>query len=354
MNKPLSLAVTFIYIHLSMSFFLFPEYLLNGTDRAFWQPLAINALIQLAFLLLLICGLRKFPEHDAIDIVNPTGKIWSFVLFVPLAMQFFSCAVIMVRGHSELVSITFLPLTPVWLITLLFIIIALYGALCGLRTIFRASLIIAAFCIPFVCFSLLTAAKLFDVNNLFPLWDGSFSFVFKRQYYRTFTLYAGFLFLCFVPAVTPVRIRWIAGAWGVFVVILLYSVYMPVLIYGSESAATLRFPVIAAMDSVEVPWLIFDRITMIYSVCTMIFVFLYISIMIWSVGHISDKLAPRLPKRMMIILTSAFLFVGTRFTKTWYDLELLIDWTQPLRLYCMTAVPLGVFIIGTLRKDRKT
>ncbi|WP_028608798.1 GerAB/ArcD/ProY family transporter [Paenibacillus harenae] len=353
MIKPLSLAVTFIYIHLSMSFFLFPEFLLTSTDAGFWQPLVINALLQLAFLLLLLIGLRKFPNRDAIEIVNPMGKLWSLILFVPLAIQFFFCALIMVRGHSELVSMIFLPLTPVWLITLLFVIIALYGALCGLKTILRTSLVISAFCLPIICFSLLTTAKLFDIDNFFPLSDG-FSFVFNRSYYRTFTLYTGFLFLCFVPTVTHVRIRWIAVAWGGFVVVLLFSVYMPVLIYGSESAATLRFPVIAAMDSVELPWLIFDRITMIYSICTMIFVFLYISVMVWAVGYISDKLAPRIPKRMMIILTSAALFIGAHFVKTWHNVEQLIDWTQPLRLYSMTAIPLGIFIIATLRKGNET
>ncbi|WJH36493.1 GerAB/ArcD/ProY family transporter [Paenibacillus sp. CC-CFT747] len=79
---------------------------------------------------------------------------------------------------------------------------------------------------------------------------------------------------------------------GVVMLFNLYFVYMPLFIYGQENSTQLPFPVIVSMDTVEIPWLAFDRLTVFYVVASMMFAFLLFAINIHAIAKIGTRVLP--------------------------------------------------------------
>lgn len=336
----------FVIVHMSLLFFVYPEKIIESTRTGHWEAILVSVLFEFCVLLIYIKGLMWFPGQDLTDIFHESvGKWVSRILLSPLVLYFFMSIFLLARSHAELLTIVFLPKTPIWALLLL-LIIPLYAAWKGIHTIYRSSVLYFILFVPVICLALLSSFGNFHYPNAFPLLNTRPDFFMKPSFYSSLFAYSGFLYLGMVNffVKTPTG-KWQPLFTAFFSLIPFYvlSVYIPLLTFGQEAATKFRFPLILTLDTVDIESLIFNRVTMFYVISTLMFVVIYIALLIWaSVRIIKKMFIPMNEKYLAILLTFAAYTAGL-LVPGWNWVDTFIWWDTSLRLYCMIAIPVAVF-----------
>jgi Spore germination protein len=307
----------------------------------------IGVIIHFIIIALYMKGLSFFPSKNLITIYLGIGKGIAFIFLLPITLYFLMANIITVRAYSEIVSIIFLSKTPLWAVMALFLFISTYLATQGVEAIFRTGFLLACFFLPLIIFILCTSFQNADWHYVFPIVDKQFSFFTKSSFYKSFfAVGGGFLFLGFVqPYLSYQRKKILIAAIALFPCFII-SVYIPILTFGQVTASTFLFPFVVSIDTINLNWLMFDRVTMFFLLSLITFIMLFISLLLWKTVRILNTCFPKIKSISVLITLSLFIFIICLMIPNWKDVERLFAWNTFLRFYVMISVPISVYYFG--------
>jgi spore germination protein (amino acid permease) len=347
MDKSLQVVVIYILTHLGLIFFIYPRSIIASTDEGHWIPITIGVFLHFIIIALYMKGLSYFPNKDLITIYLGIGKGVAFIFLLPVTLYLLMVNIITVRAYSEMITIVFLSKTPLWAIMSLLLFVSTYLAAKGVEAIFRTGVLLASIFLPLIIFILCVSFQNVDWHYVFPIMDKQFSFFKESSYFNSFfAVGGGFLFLGFVQPYLSYQRKKILIAAIALIPCFIFSVYIPILTFGQATASTFLFPFVVAVDTVNLNWLMFDRVTIFFLLSLIIFIMLFISLALWKTVRILNACFPSIKPIYLVITLSLFIFIICLMTPNWKDVERLFAWNTFLRFYVMFAVPISVYYFG--------
>ncbi|KAA0566510.1 GerAB/ArcD/ProY family transporter [Bacillus sp. CH30_1T] len=351
MTQRIQIGAVFVIIHLSFGYLIYPDLVYTLTKTAHWEVVICLGCLQLILLWIYIKGLNYFPESDVIDIYLTKGRWVAIIFLTPFVLNLLSIVAFNMRMHTEVIISIFLPRTPYWSILLLLFFISVYAAIKGLGTILRSSAFIFLFVIPIVVFNIFSSVVNFDLHNVTPGWNSPAKFMLDKKFFYLLG-FSSFLFLGFTSSYSKVTFRQIFLASVSTTLIFLSVVYIPLFIFGQETAVTLSDPFVEAMDSVDISWFSFNRQTMFFGISLVGLVILANSVMLWMIGQVMGKTFKylRVKSTYWIITFSVISFILALLVPNRSLVEKYFLWSLGAQSYSMIIIPLTIFIIGILSK----
>ena len=353
MDRSFQVVIMYILTHLSLIFFLYPRNIIASTDEGHWIPIIIGLLFHFVTITTYLKGLSYFPKKDLINIYLGIGKGVAIFFLIPTTLYFLMIIILTIRAYSEIISIVFLSKTPLWAIMAFLLFFSTYLASKGVEAIFRTGVLIAFLFLPLIILIFCSSVQNVDWHYLFPIVDKEFTFFTNSSFYVSFfAVGGGFLFLGFIPPFLSYQRKKILIGALFLIPCFVLSVYIPILTFGQATASTLLFPFVVALDTVEMDWLIFDRVTMFFLMSLITFIMLYISLVLWKTIRIANVCFPSFKPTFLTITLSASIFILCLLIPNWNDIERVFLWNTYLRFYVMVAIPISVFYFGKrLRKE---
>jgi hypothetical protein len=349
--------IFFIAAHCAIMFTAYPRSLLASTRYGHWEPACINMLIELMLLLLLLLGLRNARGMDYADLFLPLGKWVSSAFLLPLVIFITMIPILSIRFFAELMIIVFIASSPLYAILALLCILVLLGASIGPQGMMRASTLLTIINIPILFFALIacimTNAKFVKI---FPLVNLSMDFLVDGKLFTTLFSICPFLFLGMLPPICKVQIKPILLSLIPIALLYILVVYIPISVYGLNAAKILSFPLMTSLDSVNISWTIFNRISLFYAVALLAFVMTLSTFSLWSSAHIIRKMMPAWRENYVRMVLIVIIYMASLLIPSW-DMYINIFTTDTwFRLLIYTIIPVSVFVRGAFlaRQQRKT
>lgn len=347
MDKSLQVVLMYVITHLGLIFFLYPGDIIASTDEGHWIPIMIGVIIHFIIIALYMKGLSFFPNQDLITIYLSIRKGIAIIFLLPITLYFIMVNILTVRAHSEIISIVFLTKTPLWAVMALMLFISTYLAAKGVEAIFRTGVLLALLFLPLIFIILCISFQNVDLHYVFPILDKQFSFLTDSSYYKSFFAFGGgFLFLGFIQPNLSYQRKKIMIAAIALIPCFIFSVYIPVLTFGQATASTFLFPFVLTVDTVDLDWLMFDRVTMFFLLSLIIFIMLFISLVLWKTVKILNACFSSVKPIYLVITLSTIIFFICLMIPNWEDVQRLFTLNTFLRFYVMSAVPISVYYFG--------
>ncbi|TBL74612.1 GerAB/ArcD/ProY family transporter [Paenibacillus thalictri] len=356
MDKSTQVAVMYIVTHMGLIFFLYPTDIIASFDHGHWLAILVGYLLHVLVIWMYMKGIHSFDQLNIVEICKRSGNILAVLLLVPATLYLLAVVIITVRAYSEIVTIIFLANTPLWAIMVLLLAISAYIAMLGPETMFRSGVLLCALLVVPIVFVICSSFQNTDVRYLLPLWDryiASFSFLRHRSYYQSlFAFASGFLFLGFTPGILTYRPKTILLSSFILLPLFLMSVYIPIFTFGQSTAERFQFPFIMAIDTIEMNWLMFDRITMFFLLSLIIFIMLLIALTLWQIVCVIQTSVYKIKTVWAVPLLSVIVYVICLQIPDWSTVERFLWWNTILRLYVLTVIPIGILWLGTRHKKQ--
>ncbi|MBB6635602.1 GerAB/ArcD/ProY family transporter [Cohnella thailandensis] len=351
MSRSVHVLLFYFVAHLGLIFFIYPEDIIACAEEGHWVPILVGFAVHVFFLWLFVKGLSLGGNRDMVSLYLGLGKAPAVLLLLPVFVYYAMVDVITVRAYSEIVSIVFLEKTPLWAVMALLFLIPVWLANAGIRPIFYATALVAIVCLPLFLFIFAASFQSVDWRYFFPLFDRHYGFLWDSSFYKSFFAFAGvFLFLGFVQPYFTFRIRGLMWASVLLVPFFLFSVYIPVLTFGEATASNFHYPFVVTLDTLQINWLMFERVTVFFLMSLLTFVMLLVALVLWQSVELAVRFFPRMNRGWTLLVLSAIVFGCCLRIRSWHDIELLFMWNTWIRAYIMLVVPATVYWIGRRAK----
>ncbi|MFH5183492.1 GerAB/ArcD/ProY family transporter [Paenibacillus sp. TAB 01] len=336
----------FFGTHCSIMFLLYPRALLQTTKYGHWEPAVINMLIELVLVVVLLRGLNKAGNQDFADLLLPLGKWIGTILLLPLIVYIIIITIMGLRGFAELMIIVFVIRSPLYAILALLCLITLLGSSISPEGIMRVSTLMSLLYLPCLLFAILACLDNSKLVNIFPLVNPSFDFLQNGKLFTSLFSICPFLLLGMLPPVCKVRMKPVLLTMLPLAVLYVFIVYIPILVYGVNAAAIMNFPLVTSIDSVNITWSIFNRISLFYGVALLAFVLIISSFTLWSSARLLHKIAPVWKESYIRSCLCLIVYGAALMIPKW-------DWyvgfykaDTMFRLFVFLIIPLAVYARG--------
>lgn len=355
MVNKISVYLTFITVHFGLIFFVYPEKIFESTSKGHWEAILIGCLFEVIVMWIYLRGMSSFPNMTIVQICKQALGPWlSRILLIPVMLYFLATLVLISRVYSEMMTIVFLPKTPIWAL-LCFLFLGLFAAWNGIGAVLRTSVIISVLFIPWISAALSSSMLNFDIRNAFPIWNTTFDFLKHPAYYSSFFAFSGFLFLGMIHPF----FRNVARSRKVFILLVaglsplyLASVYIPLLIFGQETVIQFQFPLHTGMDTIDMSWSIFERMTLFYTTSMIAFLIVYSAVLIWLIAEMFRSIVVPLSNKWLSVIVTLIAYFLSSLVPGWSETEQLIWLDTGLRAYSIFVFPVVIGIIGALQRRR--
>ncbi|WP_339278593.1 GerAB/ArcD/ProY family transporter [Paenibacillus sp. FSL W8-1187] len=351
MNK-FQTIILFFLLHLASIFAIFPERMIASASKGHWMPVAIIFLAELLVLWLYLKAMSKFPEKTVMELCSDAiGKWGAGLIVLPLLVFLFLEVVLLTYYLSSEIRTVLLPETPAYATSAIFVAICFYGAWTGLAAMIRASMGWFILFMPFILFSLLISIGNFNFHYIFPVWDSQFSFLLRPDFYVGTIIFAGFLFLGMTPSHLRIRFGTAAALVGVIFLIALTSVYVPLLIFGQETAIHFQYPMLMASDTVDLEWVVFDWLPSFYVVSSSGLGLIKVAVLLWMFTSMLKQLyLPKAKSRWILAVVCLFLYAASQWIPNIMALDKFLYINACLCLYSTVGFPIIVYLSTLWRR----
>ncbi|NOU65125.1 GerAB/ArcD/ProY family transporter [Paenibacillus sp. LMG 31461] len=352
MFKNMQVAVVYIITHLGLIFFLYPTDIIASTQEAHWAPVLVGYVIHITVVFIYLKGLSYFGNQNIIQILINKNKVIAWLTLFPAFLYLSLVIVITIRAYAEIISIVILADTPIWLLMCLLLGVPVFMVMHGgIKALLRTGVLLGILFLPPMLFVMVSSFQNVDMYYALPIIPKDptklFSFLTHFSYYKSLFAFAGgFLFLGFIPSSLTFKPKTIyISSVAVFLFFLL-SIYIPIMTLGGETSRQLAFPFIFAIDTIEINWLMFDRITIFFLLSLIAFVMLFIALTLWQIACLIRTNAQKMPNKYLLSAIALVVFLICLCIPEWEDIERLLQWNSILRLYVSLVIPSVIFIIG--------
>ncbi|NQX59148.1 GerAB/ArcD/ProY family transporter [Paenibacillus qinlingensis] len=352
MFKNLQVAVVYIITHLGLIFFVYPTDIIASTQEAHWAPILAGYIIHVIIVFVYLKGLSYYGNLNILQILINKSKVIAWMTLFPVFLYLSLVIVITIRAYAEIISIVILADTPIWILMCVLLGIPVFMIMHGgIKALLRAGILLGILFLPPMLFVMFSAFQNVDMYYALPLIPKDptkiFSFLTRLSYYKSLFAFAGgFLFLGFIPSALTFKPKTIYISSVVVLLFFLVSVYIPILTLGEETARQLVFPFIFTIDTIEINWLMFDRITIFFLLSLIAFVMLFIAITLWQIASLIRTKVQQIPNPYLLPAIAIVVLLICLCIPEWEDVEKLLQWNSFLRLYVSLVIPTIVFILG--------
>ncbi|MGO4731384.1 GerAB/ArcD/ProY family transporter [Paenibacillus sp. 2KB_22] len=343
----------FTLLHLASIFAILPERIISSTSEGHWIAILILFLMELMILWIYLRSLKPFPGMSIIDICTSSIGVWgSRIVILPIII-FLSIELLLLMYFQEVeIKAVLLQRTPAAATLLLFITLCFYAAWKGLTVMIRGSIALSILLMPFIIFSMLISFKNFRLSYVFPLWVSDWSFWTQPDFYVCIVIFAGFLFLGMSPSKQQLKFSHTALTLGIVFVMAIGSVYVPLLVFGQETAVNFQYPMLMASDTIDLEWVVFDWLPSFYVVASSALAVLKVSVLLWMLVAILHQLyIPRLGKVWILSAICLGLYVISLLIPDIQALDFYLYLNSAFCVYSVIVFPMILFLFS--RRLRK-
>lgn len=351
MTQRIQIVMVFIIMHLSIGYLVYPDLIYMLTKTAHWGVVMCQGFLLFILIWIYIKGLNYFPEKDVIDIYLKMGRWFAIIFLIPFVINLIALVAFNIRLHTAVIITVFLPRTPYWSVLILLFLISVYTAIKGLGTILRSSVFIFLIVIPLVVFNFFSSFINFEIHNVTPIWNLPDRFLLNSKFFYLLG-FSSFLFLGFMAPKSKMSFRQLFVAFISAMLSFLSVVYTPLFIFGQETVVTLKHPFLEAMDTVDISWFPFNRLTMFFGISLVGLVIVANSVMLWMIGQIMRKILKRrkVTAFYWIIAVSIISFMLALLLPTQPLVEKCFLWSIGAQAYFMIIIPFSIFTYGFISK----
>ncbi|WP_274653015.1 GerAB/ArcD/ProY family transporter [Paenibacillus humicola] len=350
MDKSLQVMVMYLLVHIGLIYFTYPMDIIASLDVGHWSAILLGYASHVALIGIYLKGLSYFGDRSVIEIFLGAGKMLAVILLLPVAIYFLVVMTITVRAYSEIVTLIFLANTPLWAIMALLLAVTAFISALGVEALFRTALLVAVLFLPVLLLVFCLSFQNADWRYIFPLMDkktAALSFVISRPFLLSqFAFTGGFLFMGFIPPYVHYNRRSLMWTSTLLLPLFLISVYVPLLTFGESTASRFQFPFIAAVDTVDVSWLMFDRVTMFFLISLIGFVLIFLSLLLWKTTLLFRRGFSFVRPVPAVLLLTLVMFIVCLQIPDWSSIERWLWWNSFLRLYVVTVIPVATLVLG--------
>ncbi|MCY6484081.1 endospore germination permease [Clostridium aestuarii] len=323
-----------------------------------WISLTISTLIAsiITYIIVYIGYVHKnktLYDYSQILVGKTVTSIFIFIYII----YFFLIFAMITRISSEIIRLTILIKTPVYVICLLFFLVTYYAVIKGLRNIARICelygiiIIFSALIIHFLVF---TQGTLINLRPFFR--NGDIEMYFKSLG-KTLFPFLGMEVLTFVPIHeknTKKVFRYAISAIIFVGIIYIIVVESCISVMGVDDIIHYKDSLIATLRRISIPYLQFLR-RVDGIVLTIWIMSVFCTIIIYAYGtvfYISKHSNIQFNILTFIIITAAF--IVSQFPKTFEEIEKALEYISYLGLFCAIIIPITLLIITKVKKyDKK-
>ncbi|WP_168123503.1 GerAB/ArcD/ProY family transporter [Paenibacillus sp. HB172176] len=349
MKQPLSvkryemIAIQMLYAGASAGF-IYPNFIIQSTEGAYWIPLAIWTAGALASSFLYSRLLARLDGGNMIARIQSALGTWgASLLAAPVLLFLIIALVIMLRAYTEMITMTILPTTPISFLNGMLLAPAAL-AFAGMMPIVRAARIF--FLLGFLFTFCLLLIGLSDVKWVLgmPWMRTNGDFLRDKGFYAGSFLWMGFAITSFIGTYTRSSAQ---SAWKSYAFSLLCAfpfiasyIYLPVMTFGRELSQRLTFPFISKMDTITHYWLVFENLTAIFVSAIMFYLLLIMALKLHAIGEMMKIFMPRANKKILYTCLSLIVYAAATAIPSWRTVENMILLTFGCRFYVMFFFPL--------------
>lgn len=223
-----------------------------------WIVILIAMLIGLGFVWVYTELQNMFPDKNYPEIIT---SILGNVIGMPLAFlytfHFLWTAARNLREFGELMIITILPETPLWIILLVFVLVSIYVLIKGMESLARTSEIILPVILFFMLglFLLLSLSGDIDIKKLAPVLGGGITPVLKTvpsvAYFPFSELYVFLMYWCYVNEKEDIR-RISIKVVILSGILLCFTLMLDITVLGSKYSSIAAIPLVEAIRLINV------------------------------------------------------------------------------------------------------
>lgn len=167
-NEIFSIVVVLLITKLYLGF---PRTIVKEGASAAWLLIVFATLFATIGIVIFVKLLRRFPDLTIIEISEQVwGKLGRMVVSLILTFFLVFSSAVLIREFSETMVTTVLPMTPISIITLFFIITMITGAYKGIEVIARSTKLVFPFIIAGILSIVFLTMNFVNHNNLFPVF----------------------------------------------------------------------------------------------------------------------------------------------------------------------------------------
>ncbi|MGG4142864.1 GerAB/ArcD/ProY family transporter [Paenibacillus algorifonticola] len=344
----------FLLLHLASLFAIFPERMIAATSKGHWLPIAVVFLAELLILWLYLKGMSLFPGRTVVEICSDAlGKWGTWLVVLPL-MFFLLCQLALLLYYQTIeIKAVLLQRTPAAATSAIFVVICFYGAWKGLAAIIRASAALFFLLMPFLIFSMLISLQNFRVNYIFPVWDSHFSFISHSDFYVSLSILSGFLFLGMIPSKKTIRFGKMATLVAILFVFAMASVYIPLLVFGRETAVNFQYPMLMASDTIDLEWVVFDWLPSFYVVSSSVLGIVQFSVLLWMLVSLLHQLfLPNINRMWILPSLCAILYLSSLRIPDMDAMNFYLYLNSYFCLYSIIGFPVVVFLAALWQRKK--
>lgn len=257
-------------------------YRTSGSDA--WISVFIAGLfIQCAIVIIwLLC--RQYPELTVFELmVNIVGKPVAFFLKIGYIIFFFLSAILTAFQFGQKVNLWILPRTPIWVITVLLVVISVYCVKENLKVMARFFVVVSLLLVVLLSFTLFVLKDI-NILYLFPIGESGFFNMVKGSTKATFS-YQGFELLlvvfpyCLGKSIGKLKVS--LSANGFVTLFYTYLTFVTITYFGPSALKFIPEPILYLMKFRY--FNIIDRVDLLFfsiwvvSVSTSFMMYLYLS-----------------------------------------------------------------------------
>lgn len=337
------------------SYFLYPYLILHTDGGSYWMPMITGLIAGIIGARLFSGMMAQHPGLDAFAVVKRVLGWPGLLLFaLPYSWYAWRAMTMIARAHAEIVSMTILHTTPLWLLHCTIPIATLLAA-GGVASIGRTAAVFVMVGIPLTVGITLLGLSNLDFTLHEPWRATDFSYLGSQTFYTSSFVWVGFLYLssCGDHSRSPGTLwKPYAAAALCFLPVLAGAIYLPVLTFGVGFAKALTFPFLSKLDSISHYWLVIENLTAVFLSVVILLVILTLSLMLHSLAAALRALLPFLPLRFAYAVVGAGTYVSALLIPSWRWIEKGIWTDTPVRIY-LVLFPSAVWLWSRLAGRRR-
>ena len=227
-------------------FLSFPRHISNKVGTSGWMLILAAFLISFLGFWIIIRLYKNFAGKDILDIADEFGGKISKILVGSLVLGFIIFLIsITLRQYTEYIKLIILPVSPISFVTILFIVVMIFGAYFGIESLARFHVAVVPVIIVGFILILVGVSEYFSLDNLHPLLGNGAGAIIKNSL-PAVSIYSPILFLfMIIPFIKEGECLKKSGYMGIFwatvCMVLSCVFYTGVVMYPNSSEYTLPF-----------------------------------------------------------------------------------------------------------------
>ncbi|MGP0583941.1 GerAB/ArcD/ProY family transporter [Paenibacillus timonensis] len=323
-----------------------------------WLVMLLGALAGVPLLLMHLAIHRLDPKRDLFELCRTYfGKVAGTFFGSVFAAYFAYEASRNLRDLGELASYMLLNRTPIGIIILIAALVIANSVRYGPHVVFLSCLVMIPFIIVsyFILISMIAGVGLIHVENMIPVLENGFLPVLKNiPDVISFPFGQTVLFLVFFPMIHQQKNmrKAVLVTYGLTALFLILVNQMNVLVLGPKLAETVTFPLLQAVQLIELVE-VFERMDILFVL--VLFIGLGTKLVLFYIGAVAggSRITGTPYKKWVIpfgIAIFGMSFISPNFTHhLWVGIDVVLKWYPIIQI----GLPVILMILMLVRKKKR-